>query len=98
MPRLNGGAIIMITLKRQWRTYKTGSSHEFNKNLERRLVKLGIAKYAQSSILDTDVDRKQELYDAGFETVDEALKGDLTAIEGIGKATEKKIKDELHNS
>ena len=90
----------MITFKRQWRKFKTGSSHEFNKNLERRLVTLGIAKYSKSdrSILDTDIDRKQDLHDAGFTTLDKALEGDLTTVKGIGAVTEGRIKDELHNS
>lgn len=90
----------MITFKRQWRTYKTGESKELNKNLERRLVTIGIAKYSTSdrSILDTDLEKKQDLYDAGFTTVDKALKSDLTIVSGIGKVTAKRIKDELHNS
>ena len=90
----------MITFKRQWRKYKTGSSNEFNKNLERRLVTLGIAKYSKSdrSILDTDIDRKQDLYDAGFTTVSKVIDSDITSVSGIGKVTAKRIKDELHNS
>ena len=90
----------MIILKQQWRKFKTGSSHEFNKNLEMRLVKLGIAKYAESdrSILDTDIDRKQDLYDAGFTTVSKVIDSDITTVSGIGKVTAKRIKNELHNS
>ena len=90
----------MIILKQQWRKFKTGSLHEFNKNLEMRLVKLGIAKYAESdrSILDTDIDRKQDLYDAGFTTVSKVIDSDITTVSGIGKVTAKRIKNELHNS
>lgn len=90
----------MITFKKKWRTYKNGVTESFNSSLERRLVTLGIATYSTSSrsILETDLLHRQDLYNSGFTTIEKALSGDLTIVKGIGKVTEKAIKNELHNS
>lgn len=37
----------------------------------------------------------EKLNEAGFHTPEQIVSADLTAIDGIGKATEKKIKDKI---
>lgn len=87
----------MIKFTRKWRSHKKGEEKSFNAELERRLVRIGKAEYINEPVKDLDIEHFDKLKEAGLDTPEQILAADLTRIKGIGKATEKRIKDELYN-
>lgn len=95
---------VKLTRKRKvyGRRYAKGSVVEVPQAFGKRLVYIGDAKPSKGKVsksegtpLPRGVPKLDLLKNEGLETVEDVQDADLTEINGIGKATEKHIKDAL---
>ena len=83
----------MIVFKKSWRTYKKGEKVQLFKELEERLIRIGKAERVDME----EIPYKDKLDEAGLHSPEQIVSADLTKIKGIGKATQKEIKDHVRN-